>query len=114
MIKVLYLLLGISLKQLLDEIKSVTNERIKQLEKNREIIGTYRSPGAILKGTPEAAFAEEEHRYKAGVAPELKKIGHKIRCLRLIPLVGYLVLTSGLLGWIVYLEWTGSGVGANP
>jgi len=104
MIKILYLLAGICLKQTIDEIKAVVSEYVDYLKQYRESIQTYRPNPALLKGSPEAQRAINEHEHRGRVQPEVERLTHRIRLVRLIPLVVYAAITIGLLVFIAVLE----------
>jgi len=53
-IKLLYLLVGIMLKQPVDELKSFFNEYVDELKKERENIQTFRLAPAVEMGGKEA------------------------------------------------------------
>lgn len=106
MIKLLYLLAGISLKQTVDEFKALFQRYVDNLEKRKEDTATYRPTPALLQGSPEAHsfMCEAEHRNR--VAPEVKKLRKRIFIVRLLPFFAYLILTLSFISVIVYLEST--------
>lgn len=53
-IKLLYLLAGISLKQTADEFKSLFQRYIEHMERRRKAVATYVPIEAVHAGTPEA------------------------------------------------------------
>lgn len=104
MIKLLYLLTGIALKQTIDEIKSLVNEYVNYLARYRESIQQLPpEPGTESSSAKERrAVAEHEHRVK--MRSEVVRLTWKIGYVRLVPALIYLLLTIGLVIWIVMLE----------
>lgn len=109
MVKLLYLLAGIALKQAVDEIKAVTTEYVENLKKDREVVATYRPNPAILAGSPEAHRVVAQAQHAAMVAPEVRRLSRKILIVRLLPLAAYVLATIGLVVWIAILETSGAG-----
>lgn len=107
MIKVLYLLVGICVKQTIDEVKTLTEHRIKHLEAVRSARGTFRPLPALQAGTPEAHMAIQRARHQREAQPEIQKLSRKISRLRFIPLLIYAGATLVLLLAIAYLESRG-------
>ena len=104
MIKVLYLIAGILLKQTVDEIKFLVALYIEHLKKYRESLETYRPNPALQAGTKEASRAIREHEHRMSVEPAVEKISRKILILRCVPLVFYLLGAAALTIWILRLE----------
>jgi hypothetical protein len=59
MVKILYLLADVALKQAIDEAKAVTNEYLDYLRKYRELVATYSPDPAVQAGSV------EEHQFIA-------------------------------------------------
>ena len=74
MIKILYLMVGVGLKQTIDEIKSLTTEYVEYLKQYRDKIQTYKPLPALQRGTIEAHQAIAEHEHREAVRPEVEKI----------------------------------------
>jgi hypothetical protein len=105
MIKVLYLLAGVLVKQLIDEIKVLAAQHVEELKKYREAIATYRPVPALVAGSPGALRAIAEAEHEARVGPEVHRLDRRIRVYRLIPAAMYALLTAGVLVWIIILEF---------
>jgi hypothetical protein len=104
MVKILYLLAGIALKQTVDEVKAVMNVYVQYLEKYRENVQTYKSNPAIQAGSVEAHRVIAMHKHQMSAAPEVKRLSRKILIVRAVPLAAYMALTIGLLTWIWWVE----------
>jgi len=104
MLKLLYLLVGVSLAQTIAEFNTLVREYVDYLKATRESIAKYRPNPALLKGTPEAARAIAEHQHGQRVQPNLEKLTKRIRRVRTIPVLVYASLTVGLFCTILYLE----------
>ena len=104
MVKILYLLVGITLKQAVDEIEAVANDYRNRLEKDREGVAAYRPNQAIEAGSPDDFRIRAEHEHPARVEPQLKRLDLRIRLVRFVPLVLYVLATIGLFVWIAILE----------
>lgn len=107
MIKLLYLLVGITLKQTIDEVKSLVDDYVKYLARYRAELQTYRGVPAHEKGSPEAYHAVREHEHRQAVEPEVVDVTKRIRRVRYIPLAVYALATLVLIGVIVWLEQPG-------
>jgi hypothetical protein len=108
MIKIMCLLLGISLKQTVDEFKNLIERRASSLEKRRDNLAEYKPLIGLERGTMEAAIAEEQNRHRVRIAPQVEKLNKNIRWLRLVPLCGYISLTAILFLSIMILESHGN------
>ena len=110
MVKLLYLLLGLSLKETLDSGHKLLDGWRERLEKQR---ASWEKPPpgvpALLKGSPEAASAiaravrEGDHRKQAG--PVLAKINKKLRIIAWVPFACWGTLTFVLLGVVSWIEY---------
>lgn len=104
MIKVLYLLAGIMLKQTVDELKSVVQEYVAFLKANRDSIQVYRPNPAIQAGTLEAYGAMRAHEHRGQIQPEVMRLTRRILLVRLLMIAFYVGVTISLLVWIWVLE----------
>ena len=109
MIKLLYLLVGISLKQTVDELKGLVQEHITNLKERRESVRTYKPNPAVLAGSPEAVRTMMAAQHACDVAPTLRTLSRRIFWWRLVPLVIYAATTGILLWCIVTMESAGIG-----
>ncbi len=104
MIKILYLLAGIMLKQTVDEIKALLVEYGENLKRRREAIATYRPVPALMEGTAEAMRAVNEARHEERMRPYVDRLSTRILIVRLVPGILYALSTVGLFVWIAVLE----------
>jgi hypothetical protein len=104
MAKVVYLLVGVMLKQTVDEIKALISEYVESLKKYSDAVAEYRPLPAMEAGSLEAARTIAYSRHIQSVEPELRRISRKILLLRLVPLAFYVIITAGLLVWAIWLE----------
>ena len=102
--KMLFLLVGILLKQTIDEIKSLVAVYVEHLKQYRDAVSTYRPNPAIEYGSPEIINIMARHQHDTAVEPEVKKLTRRILLLRLLPLVAYLFTTISLIVCIFILE----------
>ncbi len=107
MIKLLYLLVGISLKQTVDELKSVVQEHIASLKEQRENVKTYKPNPALIAGTQEAHRAMMKAQHSSDVAPQVRGLTRRIFFWRLVPLGLYVSATGALIYCIILMENAG-------
>jgi hypothetical protein len=109
MVKLLYLVLGILLKQALDEVKGVHAEYLSYLKARRDDLKTYKPNPAVEAGSLAAARIINASQYLQAIQPEVKKLSRRILAVRLIPLAIYSIAGRGhdggdRLGGICTLE----------
>lgn len=104
MVKVLYLLAGISLKQTIDEAKAVWQRHIDRLIANRDSLKEYRPNPAIMAGSREDFEMQGRWRHQAIVAPDVAKMTKRINRLQWLPLICYSLFTVALVAGIMYIE----------
>ncbi len=107
MVKILYLLAGIALKQTVDEIKFLTGEYVNYLKGYRDAVATFRPAPAARQGSVEAYHIIAASQHQQAVGPLVQKMNRKILLIRLIPGICYAIATIGLFIWIAILESTG-------
>lgn len=105
MIKLLYIIVGILLKQTIDEIKALNNGRLEKLNEAYEDTAAYRAAPAAVYGSKEAYSSILRAQHAERVQPELQKIPKMINSQKFIPLAVYAVFTILFLGWVSYLEY---------
>lgn len=111
MLKLLYLLVGITLKQTIDEIKALANQYAAMIEQRSKNIQEYKPIPALEYGSVEAHRAIAEHQHRLAVKPEVSKLARKIRLVRWVPVIIYGLLTIGLSITIAILEASGTADG---
>ena len=109
MIKLLYLLVGILLKQTVDEFKVLIQHKISDLEKLRDEFAEYRPNPAVRAGSQEAYSAIARAQQREAAQPQINRISRQIRRYRVLPVIGYASLTLVLIGVIAWLEYTAPG-----
>lgn len=100
--RLLFLLIGILLKQTLDEFKELMKQRIADLEKERESRAEYRPVPALQKGTAEAHSAILRAQHEQSARPEVEKLTRRIKRNRCVPVAVYAALTIALL---IFAPW---------
>lgn len=104
LLKVLYLVTGLSLKEMVDAANAQRMRRIEILERRHESYGTYRPNPALEKGSAAAHRAIMEQQHAANVAPIRRKLRRQIGALHWLPFVFWLLVFCGSVGLTVYLE----------
>ncbi len=102
---IIYLLLGILVKETIDELKAIAKQNADELERRKEQIATYRPNPALPAGSLEAHRAMCEAKHAADVAPFLKRLTRRQRVWKYLLLVVYLSL-------MVVLFWLADRVGS--
>lgn len=95
--RLLFLLIGVLLKQTIDEFKELVKWRAAELEKRRDEIATYRPVPAVRAGTAEAHTAIMQAQHQQSIAPKVAKLNRRIAITRYVPLLVYALLTIGLI-----------------
>ena len=104
MIKLLYLFVGVTLKQTIDELKALSIARVESLQKTYDAVREYRPNPAVQYGTAAAQRAIAESVHQSTVGPELVGISRQIRIMRMVPLIIYALLTAVLFLLIYWFE----------
>ena len=100
MVKMLYLILGLALKQTVDEIKSLVGQKVEKLEKVRDAVGTYRPNPPLEAGSREAHSAIARANFEVRVAPDIEARNRVIWRWKAIPLVVYLIIDLATMALI--------------
>lgn len=114
MIKLLYLLAGIMLKQTVDEGKSLIQDHVKALKDQRDSIATYRQNPALQAGSAEAQRAINEHQHMVQVSSDVGQLTKRIKRWAVVPVLVDAVLTLLLIFIIAYLESLTQPTGGAP
>jgi hypothetical protein len=104
MVKVLLVLAGVLIKQLVDELKKLNDEKVAKLLKQAEDAFEYRPVAALQQGSPEAHRAMLRAQHEANAAPEVRRLAKLAKRYRLIPSVAYAALLATTMGLIAYLD----------
>lgn len=99
--KLAYLLLGILVKQTVDEFKTIAKQNMDELEKRKERVATYTPNPANPAGSAGAYRVIAENQYAEMVKPHLAKLTRIQRLWKYAPFVLYLLLTIGLFCYVL-------------
>ena len=114
LIKLLYLAVGLMLKQTMDEFKELWREHAADLRRKAESLATYRPNPAIEAGSREHVRAMAELQHRQVTEAEVSKLLKRARRVKSIPVIGYAVLTFVLIALIIYFESTAAELSAPP
>lgn len=100
--RLIFLLIGLAGKQLIDEIKAIAGWKVTEMERRRELTATYVPIPAVAKGSREAHSAMVKAAHQAQVAPELKILSRRLLWWRFTPVVAYAIVTAILIGLLYW------------
>ena len=104
--KLIFLLLGILVKQTIDELKAIAKQNADELEKRKERLSKYPGNPAVVAGSMEHHRIVCEHEWANSVAPHLAKLTRWQRIWQYMPFALYLVLTIALFCYALTLHDT--------
>ena len=101
--KLVFLLLGVLVKQTVDEFKAIAQKNSEELKDYRKRLATCPDTSPKMAGSVEAYRAIMEARHANDVAPELKRLDWRISLWKYAPFASYLLITLGLCAYALWL-----------
>ena len=94
--KLIYLLLGILVKQTIDEFKAIAKQNADDLERQKERAATYVPNPALAAGSAAVNRVIAQAQHAEAIRPYLAKLTRKQRLWKYAPFAVYLLLTTAL------------------
>ena len=103
-LKLIYLLAGLSLKETIDSLRAIWKSELEHLEQQKAILKEYKPNPAVLAGSQEAYETIARAQWAADAAPHIKEMNRKIARLKLLPVIAWGLSTVILVVLIIWIE----------
>ncbi len=104
LLKLLYLIAGLSLKETIDSLRSIWKSQLEHLEQQKAILKEYKPNPAILVGSQEHHEMMARVKWQADAAPHVQEMNRKIARLKWLPVIAWGLATLTVIALICWLE----------